>query len=289
MNRSVRMFSTAAQALAFLMGLTATAAQSAERQTRSGFAFQLNPLGVRTDIETSWRWRLSESTSPLRRDAHIAVGVSDQVTPTSNQAQAWLEVSPLAILDVRAGASGLVYFGTFGNLVGFQSYESDFRDNPRKARKSEAVSGVGRRFHVSPTLKFKAARISFRTAADFEWWKVRDAPGAFFYEPNRGTLLDSQGDSLVNGSTVLLCDLSPDGSESLRVGVLHDYLRVWDAPANRRQRLGPLALIKLRSRRFEGRDAVLAIAVLNHIEAPNRNGFGGFVALTMSLGSKGSR
>lgn len=276
-------------ALVGLLVLGVTHGEAAERQVRGGFALQMNPIGVRADLEAIWRRRLSASTHPLLRDAHLAFGVGDQLTPASNQTQAWIEVSPLSILDIRAGVTGVAYFGTFGNLVGLKGYGSDFSDDARKALEEGATSGVGRRFFVSPALKFKAGRVSVRTTADFESWKVKDAPGPVYYEPNRGTLLDARGDSLVSGSNVVLCDLSKGGAETVRVGVLHDYLKVWDAPSNRRQRVGPLALIKLGEGRLGGRDRVLSFAVLKYLKAPDRTGVGGFVSLTMALGGGSKR
>jgi len=124
-----------------LLGARAAPAAAAEREMRGGFGLQANPLGVRAEVEAIWK-----------KGAHVAIGISDQISPASNQTQVWLQVSPLAILDIRVGATGVAYFGTFGNLVGFGGYDSDFRDATRKARNNEAVSGLGRRFHVSPVL-----------------------------------------------------------------------------------------------------------------------------------------
>jgi hypothetical protein len=269
-----------------VLALAATGATAAERLVRSGLGVQLNPLGLRAEVEASWKWRLFRSTNPILKDAHVAVGIADQASPAYDRLQAWLELSPLSILDLRAGAEGVGYFGSFGNLVGFPSYDSDFSDDARKVLSEQAVARVGRRLYVSPILKFRLGRVSFRAAADFESWRVQDAPGAFFYEPFRGTLLDAGGDSLVSGSTLLLCDVSRSRSDRVRIGVFHDYLNVWGAPQNRKQRLGPLGLIKLGERRFAGRDPVLSVGVLDYLEAPNRSGVGGFVAMSMSLSGK---
>lgn len=266
-----------------LLGGPVGPATAMERELRGGLGLQGNPLGVRAEVEASWKWPLSRSPNPLVKGAHVAIGISDQITPASNQTQLWLQVSPLAIFDLRAGVTGIAYFGTFGNLVGFGGYDRDFTDETRKARSNEAVSGVGRRFHISPALKFRAGRLSMRASADFESWNLKDAPGTVFYEPNRGTLLDSAGDTLVSGSNMVLLDVSRNRGEKLRIGVLHDYLKVWDAPRNSRQRLGPLALMKLGKRRFGGRDPMVSLAVLKYLEAPNRSGIGGFMSMSFSL------
>lgn len=273
-------------AVAMLLAAPAALAAAAERGERWAMGMQLNPLGLRAEAETHWRWGLSRSEHALLEDAHVAVGVTDQISPAYNRLQAWVEISPLSILDVRVGAEGVGYFGTFGNLVGFPSYDSDFSDDARELVKDLAVARVGRRFFVSPALKFRAGRVSFRAAADFESWKVREAPEAFFYEPFRGTLLAAGGDSLVNGSTVLLCDVSRGRNERVRIGAFHDYLNVWDAPQNRKQRLGPVVQVRLGEHRLGGRDPLLTFAVLDYIEAPNRSGIGGFVAISLARGAR---
>lgn len=265
-------------------GALAIQAEAAERSTRAAAGVQFNPLGVRAEAEASWRWRLTESSHPLLEEAHVAIGVTDQLSPAYDRLQAWIEVSPLSILDLRASVEGVGYFGTFGNLVGFPSYASDFSDDAREPLEEQAVARVGRRFALTPVLKLKAGRLSLRASADFESWKVHDAPEAYFYEPFRGTLLAAGGDSLVNGSNLLLCDVSRSRTERLRVGVLHDYLNVWDAPQNRKQRLGGVALLRLGAQRFGGRDPVLSFALLDYLEAPNRSGIGGFAAVSLSRG-----
>jgi hypothetical protein len=272
------------QAVIVLLSLAAASAHAAERQVRGGFGFQLNPLGLRGEVEATWKWRLSHSENPLLKDAHVAFGIADQTSPAYSEAQFWLEVSPLSILDLRAGANGVLYFGTFGNVLGFESYGDDFSDDARKARKEEAEAGTARRLYLTPVVKFKAGRISMRSAVDFEWWKMNDASSEFFFEPIRGTLLRGSGDSLMNATTVLLCDASRGGDDAIRLGLFHDYLKVWDAPENLKQRLGPLAVVKLGAKRFGGRNPVLSVAVLKYLDVPNRSGVGGFAAITMSLG-----
>jgi len=272
-------------AVALLLTAPAGFILAADRGERWAIGVQGNPLGLRAEAELHWRWALSESAHVLLKDAHVAFGVTDQLSPAYDRLQVWVELSPLSILDVRAGVEGVAYFGTFGNLVGFLGYDSDFSDDAREGVEDQAVARVGRRFFVSPAVKFRAGRFSFRAAADFESWKVHDAPETVFYEPFRGTLLAARGDSLVNGSNILLCDVSSGRTEGVRVGVFHDYLNVWDAPQNRKQRLGPILQIRLGRHRLGGRDPVLSLAVLEYLEAPNRSGVGGFVAVSLSRGA----
>jgi hypothetical protein len=112
----VAMIKAATLALLFFGGL-ARPGSAAERELRGSLGLQANPLGLRAEVEANWKWSLSRSTHPLVKGAHVSVGISDQISPASNQTQVWLQVSPLAILDIRAGATGVAYFGTFGNTA----------------------------------------------------------------------------------------------------------------------------------------------------------------------------
>jgi len=269
--------------MALALVLVAGRAQAATREMRGGLGLQVNPLGLRAEVEVNWKQTLFHSTRPLLKDAHVAFGIGNELSPAYTRLQGWVEVSPLSILDLRAGAEGVGYFGSFGNLVGLPSYDSDFSDDARKALQDQAVARVGRRLYLSPVLKLRLGRLAMRAAAVFESWQVKDAPQVVFYEPFRGTLLNAGGDSLVSGSNLLLIDVTRERTQRVLVGVFHDYLNVWDAPQNRKQRLGPIALIALGERRFGGRDPVLNVGVLDYLEAPNRRGVGGFLAVTMSF------
>jgi hypothetical protein len=218
--------------------------------------------------------------SPLLKDAHVALGLEDQVSPAYNRVQAFVELSPLSILDLRAGADFFAYFGTFGSLVGFPGYDADFSDDARKAIEDRAVTGNGFRYYVQPTLKLKAGRVSLRASADFEWWRMVSAPGPFFYEPFRGTLLDADRDSLVSANALVLVD----ASSRFRVGAFYEFLDVGNAPPNRRQRLGPMVAWKAGKRALGVRDPVVYLSVLDYLEAPNRSGVSGFVVVSFALG-----
>lgn len=132
------------------IALGAGGGEAAEREVRSGLGAQLNPAGLRFELGVAWRWRLFSSTSALLDGAHVALGVTNQLSPAYNRLEGWVEISPLSILDFRAGAEGVGYFGTFGSLVGFPSYDSDFSDDAREAIEDQAVARIGRRFYVPP-------------------------------------------------------------------------------------------------------------------------------------------
>jgi hypothetical protein len=260
-------------------------ADGPQRRLGNALGVSMNPIGLQDQITVSWRWGLSESKNPFLSDAHVALGVSNTLSPASERLALWAELSPLSILDLTAGVEPVFYFGTFGHLVSFPSYDADFSKEAREAIKDQAVSRTGVRYHVSPTLKMKVGRVIARSGAEFEWWRV-DGPGAFFYEPWRDTLLDSDGDALMTLSGQLFYEFpSRPGERKLLAGLFYDLMDVYDAPENRRQRLGPLAVWTLGDRRFGVREPTVIASVFSYLQDPSKDGeIGGFLAVTFAVG-----
>lgn len=271
---------------AVLVALAAVPARAEPQRALSNtLGVAVNPIGLQDQLALSWRWGLTHSKNPFLSDAHVAVGATNTLTPAYERVELWAEVSPLSVLDVKVGLEPIFYFGTFGHLAGFPSYDSDFSRTAREAIKDQAVSRTGVRYHVSPTFKIKLGRVIARAGAEFEWWRV-DGPGAYFYEPFRDTLLDSDGDRLTALSSQLFYEAhnGADGGRLL-AGVFHDRIAVHDAPRNRRQRLGPIAIWTLGHQRIGLREPTVILGVFTYLQDPSKEGDpGGFVALSFALG-----
>lgn len=235
-------------------------------------------------LSVTWKWPLSRSKSPLLSASHIGITVQDSLSPAYNRLEGSVTVAPLSILELRAGVEPVAYFGTFSHLLGFPGYDADFSDEVRKARQDEASGGLGVRWYVSPTLQLKVGRLAAVSRTDFEWWRV-DAPGEVFYEPARGTLLDSGGDRAITVSSLLLYEFPGAGGRKVLAGAAHDVVHVPKAPDNRRQRIGPVALWTLGASRFGVKEPTLYASVLYHLEDPVREGkVSAVVAVLFALG-----
>ncbi len=270
-----------------LAGLASRSALAAgpERRLSNTLGSSLNPVGLQDRLTLSWRWGLSRSKSPLLADAHFSLGLSDNLSPAYDRLGFWAELSPLSVLDLRVGVEPVVYFGTFGHLSAFPSYDSDFSKKARDRIKHEAVARTGVRLHVSPTLKMRVGKVIARSGAELEWWRV-DAPGEFFYEPTRDMLLDSDGDALLTVSSQLLYEFrgGPAGRKILG-GLLHELTSVYDAPRNRIQRLGPMGLWMLGDRRFGLREPTVIGGVFYYLQDSSKKGeLGAFLAVSFALG-----
>jgi hypothetical protein len=250
--------------LCLLSGLDAGAQT---RELRETFGGSVNTIGVQNNLDLSWTWKLSSSTSPLLSDAHVAVGLTDSLSPAYNRLGAWVELSPLSILDLRAGLEPAVYFGTFSALTDYASYDDVFDVDTRKARDKagDKSFGTGGRTYVGPTLKLKLGRVVAVSSAEFEWWRASN-DGPFFYEPTRDLLLKTDGDSMVVGQNLLLLEIPRPSGGRILVGPVHGYRHVYDAPQNRVQTLGVLGVYELAERRFGVKKPTVILQVSRYLE-----------------------
>ena len=240
--------------------------------------FSVNRLGLQHVLDLRWVWPLTSSRSPLLAGAHATVGVTNVITPAYTRLGAWVEVSPLSILDLRVGAEPGAYFGTFGSLMSFSSYADPFDDTTRTVRKDEARSGSGSRLYVSPTLKMRVGQFVAASSVDLEWWRS-SAGGPLYYEPARDTLLKIEGDRLLGVSSVFLRQHALRGREGLSYGLAHHVTYVFDAPGNRSQLIGLIVVRQFGPKRFGLHAPRIGGQVSYYLSDPSRKG-----QITASLG-----
>lgn len=222
-----------------LLALWSTSASAQVREVRGQVGASINNPGLQNALEMVWTWPTTRSSHPLLSGAHVSTGITNLLTPTQVRFGGWVEVSPLSIVDLRAGVDPSAYFGTFDSLMGFSSYDEPFDPDSREAR-GDATSGTASRVYVSPTLKFKTGPIVASTTLDVEWW--RSSTGQpFFYEPTRDTLMKSDGDRLTTSTSVLMYQFAR-GSAPLMIGGIHTLAQVEDAQDNRIQKIGMIAI-----------------------------------------------
>jgi hypothetical protein len=237
------------------------------RQIRGQVGASVNNAGMQNTLDVSWTWPASRSTHPLLSGAHIATGITSAITPTQAKLGGWIEYSPLSILDLRAGFDPAMYFGTFDSLMGFLSYAEPFHPDYRHSR-GGAKAGASTRTYLSPTLKFKAGPMVGSASADFEWWRS-NAGEPFFYEPTRDTLLRSGGDQMLTTTSVLMYQRA-SGAGSFSIGGLHTLARVADAPENRIQKVGAIAIKEFAASHFGLSHPRLTFVLARYLEDPNK-------------------
>jgi hypothetical protein len=213
-----------------------------ERRIENSFAFVLNPLGIQDALDVTWTKRLNDRAEPLHRDAHVAAGVSLKATPAFGRLGAWLEYSPLSIIDLRAGVEPVYYFGTYKAFLPFASASARFDDDVIQARRPEAASGFAHRLYAAPALKAKAASVIMRVRSEISWWRAEDAGEPFFYEPAWDTLIQASGSTMVTVEALALREFKLSGSKTLLLGPVYEMTRVSDGKENRKQSISLLAV-----------------------------------------------
>jgi len=234
------------------------------REVREQIGASVNNLGLQNTVEIAWTWSVSESRNPLFSDAHVSAGVTHGLTPGQTRLGGWLEYAPLSIVSVRAGVDPTAYFGTFNSLMSFDRHTDPFSKSDRDAR-GGAKAGTGMRAYVTPAVRMKTGPIVASASADFEWWRS-SASGALFYEPTRDTLLASRGDRLVNTTTVAMCQ----PAATLSIGGIHTLTYVFDAPGNRIQKLGAIAVKEFQASLFHLPRPRVTLAVARYLDDPSK-------------------
>jgi hypothetical protein len=271
---AIAVFAVLGSPLVAITPLAAEDGQPAEagrrRELSETLSLSFNNLGLQNVLELSWRQPLSASRNRLLSEAHTAFGLSHTLTPSYTRVGAWAEVSPLSVLNLRAGVEPTAYFGNFRALMSFDSYGDNFSSDELGQRGGGSLGTAGR-IYLSPSLRMKAGPVVAVARADVEWWKS-DASGPLFYEPARDTLLKASGDRLLNTSSMLLYqhELGPRGQ--LAAGLIHQLTYVAAAPANQIQRLGVVVARQFGAKRFGLQKPRILATVAYYLDDPSKKG-----------------
>lgn len=240
------------------------------RRFDSTFAFVLNPLGIQEAIDVTWSRRLNDSEALIRKDAHVAFGLSSKLTPAFERVGAWVEYSPLSIVDLRVGVEPVYYFGTFKAFLPFARANARFDDDVIEERRPEAASGFAGRIYLAPVLKARAGSVVARVRGEFSRFRAQKAGEPFFYEPAWDTLIRAKGSTVTTLEAVALREFHVSDRTTVLLGPVYDLTRVAEATVNRKQDIGLLAVWS-RSGRFHGvKDPGLVAKVFYFLEDPWR-------------------
>jgi hypothetical protein len=240
------------------------------RNSSGQLGASVNNLGLQQLFDVSWRRALTQSANPLLSEAHVSFGGTAAVTPAHVRGGGWMEVVPLSVLTIRAGAEPAYYFGTFDSLMSFASRSTPFDNDTRKAR-SDEISGTATRVYLTPSVQFRAGPIVGRTSLDLERW-TSSAPGPFFYEATRDTLLNVDGDRLTTVTTAVLYERQV-GDGQWRTGGMHSLLRVngWSgASLNQIHRLGAVVIREWEGRLLGVPKPSLTLAMARYLDDPSK-------------------
>jgi hypothetical protein len=248
-------------------------------ELRTQFSTSYNNPGLQQSIEWSKRRLTRPGTGPMTAEAHISFGSQAVVSPSFARLGVWAQYAPLSILTLRAGAEPTQFFGTFDSLMSFARQDAAF-DNDTRRERGGAAPGRALRVYATPTVRVRARRVVAMVSGDFERW-YSSAPGPWFYEPMRDTLLESNGSDVAASRAVVMYEHVTAAGTRLGLGGLHTLQEVDSRALNKVQRAGAIGTLQSDgSWRFLNRPAMTLI-VARYLDDPSKDG-GIFVAFTLA-------
>lgn len=167
---------------------------------------RVNPLGLEERLWIGYRFRLYDRVGKLYAGNRVAVFANPILSPGLTRLGGTLEVTPLAILRLRATYGFVQYFGNFGYLQSFDSPYADFSDQRHDEgdEAGENYTGNGGQAELAARLQLKAWRIAVRNESTFLYshFDLRGDDDVF-YSPRYDALMPNHGWVLINDSDVL--------------------------------------------------------------------------------------
>jgi hypothetical protein len=244
----------------------------------------INNAGLQQSFDLSASRALTTSKKPWLADAHVALGGSIAATPAGVRGGGWVEVAPVSVYSIRAGAEPGQYFGTFHSLTSFDARDEAFGPDARKAR-GGAASGRTTKLYVSQTFQLRAGHVVARATFNQERWSS-NAAGPLYYEPTRDTLLAVGRDHISSMNSVLLYQKTFAGGGQLMFGPMHSIMRVnGENSLNRVQKAGLVAMHQMPGKHLGLLRPSISVQAAYYIDDPNKQGqWGGAMAIGFSLG-----
>jgi hypothetical protein len=251
-------------------------------ELRTQFGASINNLGLQQSLEWSRRRLLRPGGGPLTADANVSFGGQVLVSPSYLRFNVWGQYAPLSILTLRVGVEPAQYFGTFDSLMSFDRQADPFDNDSRKAR-GGAEAGRVLRIYATPTLGLRVGHVLAGVAGDIERWSS-SAPGPWFYDPTRDTLLKSDGVGLASTRAIVMYEHVTDAGTRVGVGGIHTRQRVDGRSLNQIQRLGAITTIQSDGRLLGLNRPAMNVVVARYLDDPSKDGgWTAFVTIATTL------
>jgi len=167
---------------------------------------RINPLGLEERLWLGYQYRLYRRSGRLLDGSRVALFANPIVSPAVARLGATLEVTPLAILRLRATYGFVQYYRTFEYLQSFDSPHDDFSDQRLDEGRDagERYAGRGGQLELSARLQLKAWRIALRNETTFLYshMALRGDDDVFF-SPRYDVLMPDDGWVLIDDTDLL--------------------------------------------------------------------------------------
>jgi hypothetical protein len=167
---------------------------------------RLNPLGLENRFLVSARARLYRHDSPVLRENHLAVGVSNIQSPAFYRHGVVVEARPLTLLTLSAGVHQIGYYGTFQFLQGYPDAQVNFSDAAMRRGADEGRNHPARGIEVElrGQLLGKVGPMVIRSDTSVYYTDVELGPGErTYYTPRYDLLMPNRGFALTSDNDVV--------------------------------------------------------------------------------------
>jgi len=184
----------------------------------------IEPMGAEHSIRIGMRGPLGDPRELLFTGAHVEVGAVNYTSPIDSITGGYLEVSPIALLILRAELTATAMWPIGMDGAGYYDAESYSAANDLRAERGRHASGWN--FLVSATLQgavpIGPLRLLMVDELTLEHVTLGDAD--FHFDPRRDAVLAKQ-DWVLGNRAMLLLEANVEGS-LLRFGAYHDLRSV---------------------------------------------------------------
>jgi hypothetical protein len=196
--------------LGFCLGLLAVNPVRAEEPSlapqhalvyNSLLALRYNPLGLEERLRVAYQYRLYDDPGLLWNSAYVWFALTPTINPAVTRLGARLEVQPLAVLQLYAGAYWVAWHGTFNYLQSYPSVTAAHSDSDLKDAGEAGANYVttGHQLNLGGRLQAKVGNFVVRNLIDvFKSENDLHDGDRAFYDPVFDVMVGNGGWQLEN-------------------------------------------------------------------------------------------
>lgn len=224
--------------LAIILSAGITRAGESGRRTKlllqNGFSARSTPAGFGDNISLALMRYYSDSDSIVFRNNHIGAGISDDISPASNEIGAYLEFEPIAVFNLRVQYNYVNYFGMFSAIVLFPTRDANYSSGiMNHIDNDNIIAATGTHLKIMPTLQAEFKRVIMTNMSSFEWFDINE--NGYFYEPTNDMLMKTK-EYFFSNMTILGYQIRGSGdNDRMIIGTRYSYLRAESSSKQRQQ------------------------------------------------------
>ena len=181
----------------------------------------VNPLGAEHQLQVGVRQRIGDPAEPIFTDTHAEAGVVSATSPIYQRLGAYLSVSPLAILVLRAEIVSIAMWPI--GVAGAGYYPAQGYDASPILEAEDGGSAEGWSMSLQATLQGAVPLGDVRLLAWNQFGLERASlGGSDYYFDARSDAVLARQDALLANRAMLLLEAAIDGVGTLRAGLYDD-------------------------------------------------------------------